>query len=190
MPAAPPNKHGGKACWTGRPGWRSAASRSAADLDLLAVRQQQANSSIALEALLGNTAWAIRASPPSAQASIAMNRSSLLPLLCLLAGCRAAKAPPADEEAAVVKGPGRRDHGHAAAADLPRHRRSLGQRGGRSAARARDQSRHGGQVMALAGGGGADRAARPAAADDRARSGRAQRLSAGAECAGPGHAAS
>ena len=51
------------------PTWLAIRSRSlAADLDLLAVQQQQATQSIALEALLGNTDVDIAAHPASAQA--------------------------------------------------------------------------------------------------------------------------
>ena len=52
------------------PTWLAIRSRSlAADLDLLAVQQQQATQSIALEALLGNTDLGDTAHPVSAQAS-------------------------------------------------------------------------------------------------------------------------
>ena len=52
------------------PTWLAIRSRSlAADLDLLAVQQQQATQSIALEALLGNTEIGDSAHPVPAQAS-------------------------------------------------------------------------------------------------------------------------
>ena len=52
------------------PTWLAIRSRSlAADLDLLAVQQQQATQSIALEALLGNTDVDVATHPVSAQAS-------------------------------------------------------------------------------------------------------------------------
>ena len=51
------------------PTWLAIRSRSlAADLDLLAVQQQQATQSIALEALLGNTDVDIATHPVSTQA--------------------------------------------------------------------------------------------------------------------------